>query len=239
MGFRVRKSVNLGGARINLSKSGVGFSVGGKGARFTKKSNGGYRSTFTLPGTGLSYVKETGSGRKRSSAKAAPSFRSSSYTGGTERASDHSEEEKPLILPLSTIETLNDAAFSEYSRWILDYSSRLSPDADPVLLEEARSAVRDVNQEISRRSANGPKSGKTSPKKPSQPPTYYRKKRGGYIFGIVVAAIMFLLGLLTMILPIIVVFGLFLIAYIRGLWLGRESAVQAYLSAQEKGGVTP
>lgn len=65
MGFRYRKSINLGGGfRLNLSKSGVGYSYGGKGYRFTKKANGGTRSTFSLPGTGLSYVKETG-GKKR------------------------------------------------------------------------------------------------------------------------------------------------------------------------------
>lgn len=39
MGFRFRKSINLGkGFRINLSKSGIGYSVGGKGFRLTKKA---------------------------------------------------------------------------------------------------------------------------------------------------------------------------------------------------------
>lgn len=38
MGLRFRKSINLGGgAKINLSKSGVGYSIGTKGARITKK----------------------------------------------------------------------------------------------------------------------------------------------------------------------------------------------------------
>ena len=37
MGFRYRKSINLGGGfRINLSKSGVGYSWGTKGYRITK-----------------------------------------------------------------------------------------------------------------------------------------------------------------------------------------------------------
>ncbi len=42
MGFRFRKSVSLfGGAfRINFSKSGIGYSYGGKGARVTKTANG-------------------------------------------------------------------------------------------------------------------------------------------------------------------------------------------------------
>lgn len=58
MGFRYRKSVNFGPVRINLSKSGIGWSVGVKGARFTKKARGGYRTTVGVPGTGVSYVKD-------------------------------------------------------------------------------------------------------------------------------------------------------------------------------------
>lgn len=38
MGFNFRKSFKLGPARINLSKSGVGYSVGAKGFRFTKRA---------------------------------------------------------------------------------------------------------------------------------------------------------------------------------------------------------
>ena len=38
MGLRFRKSINLGGGfRINLSKSGVGYSWGAKGYRVTKQ----------------------------------------------------------------------------------------------------------------------------------------------------------------------------------------------------------
>lgn len=58
MGFRYRKSKNIGPFRINLSKSGVGWSVGGKGFRYTKKANGGTRSTTSIPGTGMSWVKD-------------------------------------------------------------------------------------------------------------------------------------------------------------------------------------
>ncbi|WP_297378513.1 DUF4236 domain-containing protein, partial [Anaerococcus sp.] len=37
MGIRFRKSINLGkGFRINMSKTGLGFSWGGKGFRLTK-----------------------------------------------------------------------------------------------------------------------------------------------------------------------------------------------------------
>ena len=60
MGFRFRKSINLGGGfRINLSKSGVGYSWGIPGYRKTIKANGGTRKTYSIPGTGISYVEES------------------------------------------------------------------------------------------------------------------------------------------------------------------------------------
>lgn len=58
MGFRYRKSKNFGPLRINLSKSGVGWSVGGKGFRYTKKANGSTRTTTYIPGSGMSWVKD-------------------------------------------------------------------------------------------------------------------------------------------------------------------------------------
>ncbi len=67
MGFRYRKSINLGkGFRINLSKSGIGYSWGTKGFRVTKKANGEIRKTLSIPGTGISWVDEGGHKRKTS-----------------------------------------------------------------------------------------------------------------------------------------------------------------------------
>ena len=63
MGFRFRKTIKLGPVNVNLSKSGVGYSVGGKGLRVTKKADGGTRTTVSVPGTGISHVTET-SGKK-------------------------------------------------------------------------------------------------------------------------------------------------------------------------------
>lgn len=59
MGWRFRKSVNFGPFRMNFSKKGIGYSIGGKGYRFTKKAGGGTRQTITIPGTGISHVTET------------------------------------------------------------------------------------------------------------------------------------------------------------------------------------
>ena len=67
MGLRVRKSINLGGGfRINLSKSGIGYSWGTKGYRVTKTARGTTRRTYSIPGTGISWVDESGGNLNRS-----------------------------------------------------------------------------------------------------------------------------------------------------------------------------
>lgn len=72
MGFRYRRSIHLGGGfRINISKSGIGYSWGVKGFRVTKTARGTTRKTFSIPGTGISYVQETGK-RPRAARPAAP-----------------------------------------------------------------------------------------------------------------------------------------------------------------------
>ena len=69
MGFRFRKSINLGGGfKVNLSKSGVGYSWGTKGVRYTKTASGKKRTTLSIPGTGISYVSESG-GKTKSQKK--------------------------------------------------------------------------------------------------------------------------------------------------------------------------
>lgn len=69
MGFRFRKSFGSGPFRINVSKSGIGYSVGGKGFRYTKKAGGGTRTTMSIPGTGISYVKDHGDKKRGSAVK--------------------------------------------------------------------------------------------------------------------------------------------------------------------------
>ena len=57
MGFRMRKSFSvIPGVRVNLSGRSVGVTVGGKFARTTVNSRTGTHSSFSLPGTGLSYT---------------------------------------------------------------------------------------------------------------------------------------------------------------------------------------
>jgi hypothetical protein len=55
MGFYYRRSVNLGPFRVNVSKSGVGYSVGGKGFRTGVSARGRRYTTFNIPGTGMYY----------------------------------------------------------------------------------------------------------------------------------------------------------------------------------------
>ena len=56
MGLRFQKRIRiLPGVYINLSKTGVSASVGGKGSTVNIGSSGKRMVTFGIPGTGLSY----------------------------------------------------------------------------------------------------------------------------------------------------------------------------------------
>lgn len=55
MGFRFRRSISIiPGLKLNLSKSGISTSIGGRGATINFGRHG-TRATFGIPGTGLSY----------------------------------------------------------------------------------------------------------------------------------------------------------------------------------------
>jgi hypothetical protein len=62
MGFTYRKSIKLGPFRVNLSKRGVGASVGGTGFRTGVSGTGRKYTNFSLPGTGLGYRTSGGKG---------------------------------------------------------------------------------------------------------------------------------------------------------------------------------
>jgi hypothetical protein len=55
MGFYYRKSVSLGPFRVNVSKSGLGYSLGTRGFRTGVSARGRRYSTFSIPGTGMGY----------------------------------------------------------------------------------------------------------------------------------------------------------------------------------------
>ncbi|HET6880411.1 MAG TPA: DUF4236 domain-containing protein [Pirellulales bacterium] len=57
MGWTYRKSASFGPFRINLSKSGIGYSIGGKGFRTGVNARGRRYTSLSVPGTGLQYRK--------------------------------------------------------------------------------------------------------------------------------------------------------------------------------------
>ncbi len=60
MGFFFRRSAGFGPFRLNFSKSGVGWSVGGRGFRTGRSATGRKYSTFGIPGTGMGYRTSRG-----------------------------------------------------------------------------------------------------------------------------------------------------------------------------------
>jgi Protein of unknown function (DUF4236) len=72
MGFRFSRRIRiLPGVRLNLSKSGVSTSIGGRGAWLTFGKRG-TRATVGLPGTGLSYSTTVAGRQSKAPSAAAP-----------------------------------------------------------------------------------------------------------------------------------------------------------------------
>jgi hypothetical protein len=68
MGFRMRKSFKvIPGVRMTVSTRGISTSVGTKGDRVTRSSNGRVTRTMSIPGTGMSHTKTAGGSRPSSS----------------------------------------------------------------------------------------------------------------------------------------------------------------------------
>ena len=53
MGWGFRRSINLGPLRLNLSKSGLGYSVGTRGFRVGKDATGRKYRAISIPRTGI------------------------------------------------------------------------------------------------------------------------------------------------------------------------------------------
>ncbi len=69
MGFRYHRSFKLlPGLRMNLSKSGVGFSAGFKGFHISRSPDGRVRRTVSIPGTGMSWITQLRPGAPKSKA---------------------------------------------------------------------------------------------------------------------------------------------------------------------------
>ena len=71
MAWRFRKSIKLGPLRLNLSKSGIGTSIGVRGFRVGTDAKGRSYTAASIPGTGL-YSRTYSSQGKAASGDAAP-----------------------------------------------------------------------------------------------------------------------------------------------------------------------
>lgn len=116
MGFRYRKSFHLGGGlRVNISSAGIGYSWGTKGYRVTKTAGGKVRQTLTIPGTGISYVEESGKGPRKGRGAKAPASHgtfSENYTdvrqtGKVQVEGSSSEEYEELFRQIKWAKRLN------------------------------------------------------------------------------------------------------------------------------------
>ena len=146
MGFRFRKSVNLGGVRFTASKSGVSTSIGGKGFRVTKHANGKVSSTASIPGTGISYTSNLSSSKSFDSKEPEGHYGYSQYTDN----SDVPEEDgRPAFLPKEVIDSLNLDAFLAYSENFLSWAKKLGTNGyyvTPEEFEEVRKIIRYINE---------------------------------------------------------------------------------------------
>ena len=55
MGFLFRRSIRIGPVRLNISRRGIGASIGVRGLRTGVSSTGRRYTRVSLPGTGLGY----------------------------------------------------------------------------------------------------------------------------------------------------------------------------------------
>jgi tetratricopeptide (TPR) repeat protein len=96
MGFRLYKSIGLGkGVRLNVSKTGLGMSVGTKGLRYSVHSSGRRTTSAGIPGSGVRYQTTTTSrGRART--------RSGSGGAVTERKGTPAPRKPGLFAPRVT-----------------------------------------------------------------------------------------------------------------------------------------
>jgi hypothetical protein len=71
MAWRFRKSIKFGPLRLNLSKSGIGTSIGVRGFRVGKDAKGRSYTATSIPGTGI-YSREYASQGKTASGTTVP-----------------------------------------------------------------------------------------------------------------------------------------------------------------------
>jgi hypothetical protein len=74
MGWSFRRSIRLGPIRLNMSKSGLGYSIGGTGFRIGQDAKGRQYTQTSIPGTGIynrSYTNKSTQGNASGSKREA------------------------------------------------------------------------------------------------------------------------------------------------------------------------
>ena len=153
MGFRFRKSVNVGGVRFTASKSGISTSIGGKGFRVTKHANGKVSSTASIPGTGISYTSNLSSSKSFDSKEPEGYYE---YSQHTDSSDFQEEDDRPAFLPKEVIDSLNLDAFLAYSENFLSWAKKLGTNGyyvTPEEFEEVRKIIRYINESTEARKA--------------------------------------------------------------------------------------
>ena len=84
MSLRYRKSIKIApGLKLNVTKTGLGMTVGGKGAHYSVHTGGRRTTSVGIPGTGLYYQNRTsGSSRRKSVATPQPGIAPLRAAGG-------------------------------------------------------------------------------------------------------------------------------------------------------------
>jgi len=119
MAWYLRKSVKVGAVRFNLSKSGIGTSVGVKGFRVGVRPNG--KSYIHAGGYGVYYRQELGTQGGRSRPQAQPQTPSSTYVEPPKPATtEYTTASSQELVPHSRRELL-DKLNQSYTTVRLDY----------------------------------------------------------------------------------------------------------------------
>ncbi len=100
MGLQFRKRIKIcKGVNLNISKTGVGVSVGTKGARYSMHSSGRRTATVGLPGTGLYYTKNLSNSKKKTtSAKKAAATAKGASAGKTTKEIEAQQAQAEQLL---------------------------------------------------------------------------------------------------------------------------------------------
>lgn len=96
MGLRFRKSFKVApGVRLNLNTKSASISVGGKGVRRSYSTSGRKTTTYSIPGTGISYVKSTSNNSNANHSNTTNNQVSSNGAGSSYQPPSNNNEQKP------------------------------------------------------------------------------------------------------------------------------------------------